>query len=347
MESRRDTILGMARCMLSSAALHALLRRQERTVLSSVHASSLACFGCLVYYIIFNLFRNFTPAKWGLRTHPSHASEYQDFERKGRPFMTVASVSYVVYGLGSAFYITAYSLSAVSALSTFFFAVSLTVVSYHEIIFPLRSTDMPYKALVARVMVIFLAMLSVVLGIGLTDLQSYWHALLTNNFSNFLWDTVFPVGTCWVFLKVKTSDNVRLGGTWELCEFGIPIMSMLGVMFLVVQDGAQLPISMNSTSFSNQEALTLSMAPFTLFACLGNLMWALFKNSVVDILVGMSSVTIFAALLDRESDTMLYAGLMSTMGAILVRVATVGKPMAENIQMNMLDVDEDEATNVA
>lgn len=342
MTSRRETIVGISRSLALIAALHFALRSSDRSVLAAVHSGSLACVGSLLYYVLFSLVRNITPRSWGMRTPPNHSSQYQDFERRGRPFLTVTGVAHVVYGLGFVFYVTAYSVASVSVVSTLFFSLSLMVLSYHEVIFPLRSANSPYITVVCKVLCILLAMWAVVLGIGFDDLTLYFNALVYDKPGTLLWESVFPMVTFYILLSVKTGDNARLGGTWELCEFGIPIMAMLGLMFLVVENGTELQKIQGNSTLTERDVVALSVAPLLLLACVWNLLWALFRNSVDEFLIGLCCVTTLARLVSTPPDAFLYAGAMCSAGAVLVKILIAQQPKAEVVQLDMIDTDFDE-----
>lgn len=342
MSERREATLCMTRSVLFTGMLHFTFYNKSDTVLDTIHYSSLASIGCLVYYIVFFLFRDLTPKHWGLHTHPTHASEYSDFERMGRPFLTVTSVFNVVYGLGFAFYVTSYSISSVSLMSTLILVLSLMILSYHEVLYPLRSTNNKFSVILCRFLVIFLMVLGVVLGMGFDKLGTY----STKN-GTFIWDFVFPLCTFYLYFGVKSNDNVCLGGTWELCEFGLPIMSMQAIMFLLVERSVESSISKNSTlpDFTNKEAITLTLAPFPLVACFWNLLRALFKNSIVDVLVGVGTVTAFARLIDRGTDAYTVSSIMCVCSAMFIRLFTAATPLTEKLQINMLDTEIDDLTN--
>jgi len=342
MAGRIETLASISRSLLLIAALHFALKSSDRSVLSAVHGGSLACVGSLLYYVLFSLVRNITPRSWGMRTPPNHSSQYQDFERRGRPFLTVTGVAHVVYGLGFVFYVTAYSVASVSVVSTLFLSLSLMVLSYHEVIFPLRSTNPPHIVVICKVVCILLAMWAVVLGIGFDDLTVYFNSFVYDKPGTLLWDSVFPIMTFYVLLSVKTGDNARLGGTWELCEFGIPIMAMLGLMFLVVENGTSFQKMQGNSTLAEQDLVALSVGPLVLLACVWNLLWALFRNSVDEFLIGLSCVSTLARLISTPPDAFLYAGAMCSAGAVLIKVLIAHQPKTEVVQLDILDADFDE-----
>ena len=174
-----------------------------------------------------------------------------------RPRLSMASVCWLVYGLGFVFFVTLYCLSGQQAICSYFFGVGLSCLCIDELMAPLASSPFAGRVRLLEVMAVALAFAGVVLaGVGTImydETRMQWPLLdIFSVTTGFFLPLLAPI----TLYGLKDSQAYYTGDMLELCEFGLPFMFILGCGFIVSADAQSVRLVGSMGGLYNLSSVT-------------------------------------------------------------------------------------------
>jgi hypothetical protein len=296
MGDKRTTMIHIASSIWLCGS-YSFLSKGESTVLLLVHNSSLVCIGVFIYYLVYLFVKVLFPRKFACCT--------EDIE-KGR-YLPAVSVSNVVYGLGSIFYICAYTFTMKNMISTFFFCIGLSVLCF----------CINDDSIMERGVVLLLCILSVFFGVGIGNFTLYLDQIIDGSYTVLLWETLIPFLTVGVLWGLKRSHESIV----QIFEFGIPIMFVFGVIFLLIEESFLLECGDYGRRLKTVDLYSIFLCPIFFTPLIFYMLYLFFNDGLQELLVGMGIVIYLVRLGKNELDWAFAVGGVCMLLATVIRIS--------------------------
>jgi hypothetical protein len=230
------------------------------TVFQTVYTHCILVLVTLVYYCLFKLF--FLPCK-GKRLstkqqqllaaravsavthnyHPQQVSNMTDMIIKV-PRLTIQNVWILVYGLGLVFFITGYCFLGLHPVCLTCAGFGVGVISVDELVCPRVNISTAYMTM--RFASLFTTLLSLALiSAELFEMEIIQYLTTLDLYSIFFGVTL-PFGGQFIMIAVRDNRRHTLATVFEVCEFGFPFATFLGIFHLSVAYGQRFQITTDS-----------------------------------------------------------------------------------------------------
>lgn len=147
-----------------------------------------------------------------------------------------------------------------------------------------------------------------------------------------LWGMLLPALSPMLFFAIKSNRHHTMGGTLELCEFGVPFASIVGLLYITVMDyqsvqelSAQaqaLNVTLGETS--GDLLLTGLVSPWLAVPCVVFFTGAVLQGRSADPLLAIATVLAGMHFLERLDSNLAVGGLLLAFKGIVLRLWSAG-----------------------
>jgi hypothetical protein len=193
----------------------------------------------------------------------------------GSPKLTIPNVWVLVYGAGFVLFVSGYCILGLDHFCLAAFGFGLSTLCVDELVCPRHSMNKLYLS--ARCSTLLAAGISIVL-VTIELLQHTFPQLVaTLDLYSLIFGVALPVLAQFVMVAIRDCRHYTLGSVIEVCEFGLPFTSFLGVFHLSVAYGQRFQMTeeesaqgLNQTWFKDGYAVHVRTdGPFITFYGLG------------------------------------------------------------------------------
>jgi hypothetical protein len=216
-------------------------------VFKTVYAHCLMVLVCLGYYCVFKCLHLSCRGKTSVarRTHPV-MSEMM-------PRLTLYNVWILVYGLGLVLFITGYCFLGLHPVCLACAALGMGVLSVDELVCPRHHLSPWYAGM--RCASLFVTLIALVLVSAALFETEMVHYVTTLDLYSLFFGMAFPFGGQFIMIAVRDNRRHTLGTVLEVCEFGFPFATFLGIFHLSVAYGQRFQLHSDSENDYYSDAL--------------------------------------------------------------------------------------------
>lgn len=161
----------------------------------------------------------------------------------GAPKLTIQNVWVLVYGAGFVLFVSGYCILGLDRLCLTAYGLGLFTLSLDELICPRTTLNKLYLSARSSVL------LTVVISIVLVSCEILYDTLPLIASSMDLYSLFFgiclPVIAQFIMVAIRDCHNFTLGSVVEVCEFGLPFTSFLGIFHLSVAYGQRFQMNVD------------------------------------------------------------------------------------------------------
>ena len=249
-------LLCMTCASLGISGLHRLtLNLHPMTVFDTVYAHCILILVSLCYYGVGkSVYNTCNPQKHRSHRAP-HVSRdvdgnYLDIDLSavtdvvmGAPKLTIQNVWVLVYGAGFVLFVSGYCILGLDRLSLTAYGLGLFTLSVDELICPRTALNKLYLSARSS------ALLTVVVSIVLVSFETLYDILplIASNLDlySLFFGICLPVISQFIMVAIRDCHNHTLGSVVEVCEFGLPFTSFLGIFHLSVAYGQRFQMNLD------------------------------------------------------------------------------------------------------
>lgn len=236
-------IMGMTGGMTGLLALHdvMLVNTIHNEEFYSLYVISVLALSCLIYYVLCKLLQ-LAMRPTVVIVRPSMASQYLNIRPAastelvmGLPKLTIENVWILVYGLGTVYFVTGYSMLGLEPTSLACVGLSMGVLCMDELAYPRLEMSKAYLSLrVAVLLTVFAGLVLVCSDMILYVISRYFTSM---DPSQLFFGVGMPFLSQFLMLLVRDHRKYTLGSVLEVCEFGFPFTVILSVAILGAAEG--------------------------------------------------------------------------------------------------------------
>lgn len=263
----------------------------------------------------------------------------------GSPKLTIQNVWVLVYGAGFVLFVSGYCILGLDHLCLTSFGIGLFTLCTDELICPRASMNKLYLSARASVL------LSVAISIGLVTSDVFSNTLTvvgtTMDFYSLVFGLCLPILAQFIMVAVRDCRHYTAGSVIEICEFGLPFTSFLGIFHLSVAYGQRFQLNvdlpllgykslLNQTWYHDVYAIHVrtdgpfvmfyGLAPFLIIPSVVAYVSCTLEGSAIDPLLTVSLTLCVYYLLEWPASTLGIYGTLCCAVAIVIRVLAEYRP---------------------
>jgi hypothetical protein len=162
------------------------------------------------------------------------------------PRLTIQNIWILVYGLGLVFFITGYCFLCIHPVCLACAGLGLGVLCVDELVCPRNRLTVTYSGL--RYSTLVIALLALVLVSADLFEKEIVQYITTLDLYSIFFGMVLPFAGQFIMIVVRDNKHHSFGTVIEVCEFGFPFATFLGIFHLSVAYGQRFQLHTDSES---------------------------------------------------------------------------------------------------
>lgn len=156
------------------------------------------------------------------------------------PRFTIQNVWILVYGLGLVFFITGYCFLGLHPVCLACAGLGIGVLSVDELVCPRNRLSVPYTSMrAASLFATLIALALVSADLFEAEVTEY---ITTLDLYSLFFGMALPFAAQFIMIVVRDNGHRNLGTVLEVCEFGFPFATFLGIFHLSVAYGQRFQL---------------------------------------------------------------------------------------------------------
>jgi hypothetical protein len=227
-------------------------RESKPTVFETVHTHCILIMVSVLYYLMFKLWvavcrpKQRVPRRFTFVQRDAEGN-YLDMNTtaipdvvRGAPRLTIENVWILVYGVGFILFVTGYCALGLHPMCLACFGVGMGILTVDELVCPRHEMSKVYlSGRVGALLTCLVSITTVSANMLASDVVQFTETL---DFYSLGFGVILPHAAHFLMIAVRDNRRFSLGSVVEVCEFGLPFTSFLGLFHLCVAYGQRFQL---------------------------------------------------------------------------------------------------------